>query len=184
MNWVSQSKNKSRGQLDHDFRNICSLTVHKWWLEQIRPSQLLPGLNRYLHTPMGNFPLNRCKKWNPRWVHRTIHIRNYYYYANISRKQMPLSSIWCCTYKIRYPKISAYLMINHLWLWNEINSRCKNTAKRKKASQKILDSRSRTHQSSWSIPTVMQNACDISGRWKQKPNAEETIVTEHMNVCS
>lgn len=35
--------------LAHNTKGI----VHKWWLEVNRLVQLDPGLNRYLHTPMG-----------------------------------------------------------------------------------------------------------------------------------
>lgn len=36
-----------------------SLTVHKWWPEEMRLIQVVPGRNRYLHTPIGNFPLEK-----------------------------------------------------------------------------------------------------------------------------
>lgn len=65
--WMGEST-----RLVHRVNYYFSLTVHRWWLEEIRPSQLVPGLKRYLHTPIGNFPLNKMSKNKLcRWVLRT-----------------------------------------------------------------------------------------------------------------
>ena len=109
--WVRPWMNEST-RLVHKVNYYFSLTVHRWWLEEIRLSQLVPGLKRYLHTPIGNFPLNKMSKNKLcRWVLRTSQKLLHKHLWQSSFVTKPLRSPRRPTYMNRYPIISTYLCI-------------------------------------------------------------------------